>query len=169
MITREDLVEQSATDFIRQGLVTLGYPPEKVNVREMFPTLDERATEMEVTQLAVGFNFDDGGEYIELGSDLTKRVYTIEYWTFGLTPEYGKNVAHVIRAIIERNGRLIPLKDIRQDGDPVIDQLIVQERRGIVVQRQIPQGESRPWDQNVWTTIVKVEDIYYPSDADEGT
>lgn len=161
MITREQMVEQSTTDFVKAQLVANGYPDSKVHIREAFPTLDERSQPMDRTQLAIGFNFDDGGRKIELGSQLTRRVYTIEFWIFGVTPEYGRNVAGVIRAVIEDNNMLVPLKDISQAGQPVIDQLIVLDDRGIVVQRQISQV-PRPWDHHVWTTTLKVEDTYLP-------
>lgn len=154
-------MEQSASDFVKSELAANGYPDSKVHVREMFPTLNERATPLEVTQLAVGFHFDDGGVPAEMGSSLTRRVYTIEFWTFGTTPTYGRNVANVIKTFIERNGWLIPLKDIGQVGAPVIDQLVVLDDRGIKVQKQIA-NDPRPWDLNVYTTTVRVEDVYFP-------
>lgn len=163
MITREEVVEQSVTDFVRGELVAIGYPDSDVKIRETFPTATERASEMEVTTVAVGFNFDDGGRPVEMGSDLTLRIYNIEFWTFGLTPEFGRNVANVIKHVVESNGLLIPLRDIRvKDDPPVIDQLIVMEDRGVRVQRQIPR-DPRPWDANVYTTTLRVEDYYYPS------
>lgn len=161
MLTREDQVEQSVTDFVRAGFVALGYGDDKVAVRDSFPGADERSRELLLTTVAVGFNFDDGGTHVELGSDLTLRIYTIEFWTFGISPTYGRNVANVIRAIIEQGGYLIPLKAIEQAGAPVIDQLIIQDERGISVTRQLAR-DPRPWDRFVFTTTVKVEDTYMP-------
>lgn len=164
MITREDQVEQSVTDYVRAGLVANGYDADKVEVRDSFPSPDERGKELTKTTVAVGFNFDDGGRHIELGSDLTVRVYTIEFWTFGIDQGYGRNVANVIRAILEIGNYLIPLKDIGVEGQPVIDQLVIQDERGISVTRQLAR-DPRPWDRYVWTTILKVEDTYFPTQA----
>lgn len=162
MITREDQIEQSVQNFVKAALTTNGYDSTVVTVRDAFPTDDERATEMTKTQVALGFNFDDGGKSMELGSDLTLRVYTIEFWVFGLTSRLGRNVANVIKAVLEDSGYLIPLQDVGVSGHPVIDQLVISENRGITVARQINHN-PRPWDLNVWTTIVKVEDTYFPS------
>jgi hypothetical protein len=162
MITREDQIEQSVQNFVKAGLIAAGYGTDLVKVRDAFPTLEERATPMDVTNVAVGFNFDDGGRSIELGSDLKLRVYTVEFWTFGMTPQLGRNVANVIKTILEDNGYLVPLQDVGTAGHPVIDQLVIPDDRGITVARQI-NNDPRPWDMNVWTTIVKLEDTYYPS------
>ncbi len=161
MITREDAVTQSAQDFVQDGLVALGYTGDKVYMRDAFPTPHERASELAVTTVATGFSFDDGGKLAELGSDLLLRVYTIQFWIFGTTPEYGSNVGHVIRRLFEQD-YLLPLKDIRDPAKPVIDKLTVLQPRGITVTRQIA-NDPRPWDMNVWTTTVKLEDYYSPS------
>lgn len=152
---------QSSQNFVRGRLTTLGYGVNKVFMRDAFPTADERAQELTVTTVATGYSFDDGGRSAELGSDLLIRVYSIEFWTFGVTPEFGQNVAHVIREIFEEDF-LMPLYDIREVGDPEIDKLQVVEPRGIIVTRQIA-NDPRPWDMNVWTTTVKVEDYYSPA------
>jgi hypothetical protein len=164
MVTREDQVEQSVQDYVKAGLIDNGYGTDKVKVRDAFPSADERASELTITTVAVGFNFDDGGRHIELGSDLTQRLYTIEFWTFGISPVYGRNVANVIRAVLEGGDYLIPLKAIEQAGQPVIDQLVIPDDRGISVTRQIAR-DPRSWDRFVWTTIRKVEDIYFPTQA----
>lgn len=162
MITREDQVEQSVSDYVRGVLGSIdGYGPENVELRESFPSYDERGKELTKTTIAVGFNFDDGGRHIELGSDLTLRVYTIEFWVFGLTVAWGRNLANVIRAALESGDYLIPLKAVEQEGQPVIDQLVIQDERGISVQRQLAR-DPRPWDKYVYTTTVKVEDTYMP-------
>lgn len=162
MITREDQVEQSCQDHIRDGLLALGYTADLVTIRDNFPSADERTKPLDKTTIAAGFNFDDGGRHIELGSDLTLRVYTVEFWTFGLTGNQGRNIAHVIRAILEQGNYLIPLKAVEQNARPVIDQLVIQDERGIAVTRQLA-SDPRAWDRFVWTTTVKVEDTYYPS------
>lgn len=160
MVTREDKIEQSVTDFARAGLESRDYSS-FVDVREAFPTPDERASELTKTQVALGFNFDDGGKLIELGSDLTERTYTIEIWVFGTTRGRARNVAHVVKAIIEEEGG-VPLKDIAVEGAPVIDKLMLPESRAITVTRQIA-NDPRPWDMFVYTTTVRLTDYYYPS------
>jgi hypothetical protein len=160
MVTREDMVEQSVTDLVRAGIEASDLSS-KVHLRNAFPTEQERAQPLEITQLAVGFNFDDGGKLMELGSDLTERVYTITFWTFGTTATMGRTTANFVRQIVEQAG-LIPLKDIRIIGQPVIDQLTLPERQAATVTRQIA-GNPRPWDLFVWTTVLKVIDQYYPS------
>lgn len=163
MITREDQVEQSVQDYVKAGLVTNGYDTSAVKVRDAFPTADERSRELTVTTVAVGFNFDDGGRHVELGSELLQRVYTIEFWVFGLSPAWGRNVANVVRAILEST-YTVPLKAIELSGQPVIDTLLVSDDRGVTVTRQLAR-EPRVWDRFVWTTMVKVEDMYFPSQS----
>lgn len=161
MVTREQCVVQSSQDFIADGLVARGYGDDLVHVRDAFPSVTERATELTQTNVALGFTFDDGGTRIELGSDLTLRTYTVEFWVFGLTPEEGENVSSVIRIIAESEG-MIPLKDISDPTKPVVDQLLLAGNRPVVVSRQIAHDPAN-WDRFVWTTTVKLEDIYTPS------
>lgn len=160
-ITREDQIEQSVFDHLKARLVEEGYNDGLVRLREAFPSLNERSSELKVTTVAIGFNFDDGGRLAECGSDLMYRVYTIEFWVFGMTPTLGRNVAHVIRAIFEGDS-IVPVKDIGVNGQPVIDQLSLLDERGVQVQRQVAI-EPRPWDQNVWTTTARFEDYYSPA------
>lgn len=159
MVTREDKIEQSIQDYIRDELTTLGYDATLVRVKEAFPTLDERAEPLEITTVAISILFDDGGTFVEVGSDLTLRVYNVDAWTFGTDETIGGNVANVIKHILESNYGLIPLKDISQDPAPVIDQLIVEQASVTRQQADDPQ----PWDEFVWSTVAKVEDTYYPS------
>lgn len=161
MITREQQVEESIQSFVRDQLVANGYGPDKVKYRDAFPTLEERATELKLTQVSTGFTFDNGGRPVELGSDLKMRIHTIEFFVFGVTMNEARNVASVIRAILE-DARIIPLRDIGAAGRPVIDQLVILDDQGVAVTRQVA-SDPRPWDHYVFTTTVKVEDTYYPS------
>jgi hypothetical protein len=165
VVTREDMIEQSITDHIRAGLVAKGYGPTLVKLRESFPDYNERATELTVTTVAIGFNFDDGGRNAELGSDLIRRIYTIELWVFGVRADLGRNVAHVIRAIAEEDGGRIPLKDVSVAGQPVIDVLVLLDESGVKVERQIA-ADPQPWDSHVWTVSLRLEDYYSPSLTD---
>jgi hypothetical protein len=153
------MIEESIQSYVKATLLAWDYDETVVQVRESFPSVDERSQELAVTQLAIGFNFDNGGRPMELGSDLTMFVHTIELWVFGTDPDTGRNVANTVRRILYSEERLVPLLDISQAGDPVIDQLIVETA---AVQRQISR-DPRPWDRFVWTCTAKVEDTYYPS------
>jgi hypothetical protein len=165
VVTREQQVEQSIQNFIRTQLTAHGYDP-IVTLRDTFPSPDERAQPMTKNIVAVGFNFDDGGKIIEMGSDLTQRVYTIEFWVFGTSMSVANNVATVVRTFIEDAGYLIPLLDIA-DGNAAIDVLIVRDGsygggQGPRVQRQV-SNDPRPGDRFVFSVAIRVEDTYYPS------
>jgi hypothetical protein len=109
--------------------------------------------------VAIGFNFDDGGELIEMGSDLIQRTYTIEVWAVGTEPVAGRNLANTIRDIAEAEN--IPLRDYRQPGTPIIDYLQVDP---VQVHRQ-PVQDPKPWQENLWIVHVPVVDCYYASES----
>jgi hypothetical protein len=161
-VPRETDIEQSITDHLRYWLDELNYGPDLLTIREAFPTPEERSTPLKKTTLAFGFNFDDGGRLVELGSDLTHRVYTIEFWIFGITNGQGRNVANIIKEIFEAHW-IVDLKDVNAPGAPVYDKIVMLDERGVQVQRQIAT-DPRMWDQNVYTTTVKFEDFYSPTD-----
>lgn len=163
MIPREQQIEQSVQDFLRTQLESEGYIPDVLDLRDSFPSFEERGGELVKSQIATGFVMDPGGRLMELGSDLTQKSHTIEFWTFGTDHDTAQNIAFVIRALIEdAPNALIPLKDVGQEGQPVIDQLQVDDERRPVVQRQV-NTDPRPWDLFVWSTTVRVIDTYYPS------
>lgn len=161
MIPRETNIQQSVQDHVKDHLTALNYIPRVVDVRDAFPSPDERAAPLKKTVVAVGFNFDDGGRMVELGSDLTRRVYTTEFWVFGTTQEIGRNVANVIKEIFEAH-YIVQLKDYGVVGEPIFDQLVMLDERGIQVQRQVATNPQQ-WDINVYTATVKFEDFYSPS------
>lgn len=155
-ITREDLVEQSVTDWLRHQMFTVrGYPSARV---ELVGAFDESKFDgpLDKNYLAIGFNFDDGGVLAELGSDLLRRTYTIEVWVIGLSATEGRNLANAVRDSMEQEGT-VPLKDITQPSTPIIDYLIVDPVR---VQRQ-PVPEPTPWQEFLWIVTVPVEDEYH--------
>ncbi len=158
MLTREDLVMQSIQDFVKSGLQATGYGA--AQVREEWPTDQERGTPLTATQVAAGYNFDDGGTRAELGSELIRRVYTVELWVFGATLTWGRNTANVIRALLEDEG-MVSLKDYAVTGAPEIDKLVLLDQRGVTVQRNI-SPDPKPWDRFVFTTTARFEDFYLP-------
>lgn len=160
-VPRETLIEQSVTDHLRTFLRNLGYDETVVAIREAFPTVEERSSPLMVSTLAVGFSFDDGGRLAELGSDLVMRVYTTEFWTFGVSPTLAENIANIVKQIFEQN-YVVPLLDYTKPARPQFDALVMLEERGVQVQRQIAT-DPLPWDLNVYTTTVKFEDFYSAS------
>jgi hypothetical protein len=106
--------------------------------------------------IALGFDFDAGSQLAELGSDLLTRTYTIEFFVFGLTRTWAKNLANHIKFAIERD-TTIPLMDISQTPPVEIDRLCVQTVR--TARQPIPDPE--PWQEFVWTTHAEVEDFYH--------
>lgn len=156
MITREDCIEQSVTNYLRTSiLVDRAYPDTQVEFRESFP-YELKPDEFDKNIVTVGFNFDDQGTQAEMGSSLKRRLYTIEFWVFGKTNTYGRNLANAVKFSLERDG-IIPLFDIASTPPVQIDALIVE---GVNVDRQIVP-EPEPWQQFVWTSTLRVTDEYY--------
>lgn len=157
MISREDLVEQSVTEWVRNAIfVDRGYSHDDVELRESFPYELTAGSSLPKNLIAAGFDFDDGGEQAELGSDLKVRTYTIEFFVFGQTRTWAKNLANHIKFALERDGT-IPLLDIAQIPPVEIDRLVIDSPR--TARQPIPDPE--PWQQFVWTTNVQVEDTYH--------
>lgn len=157
-ITREDMVEQSVTDYIRAELFTeRDYPTDRIEVIESFrPGQFEALTELDKSYVALGFNYDTGGEPAEMGSTLRRRRYSVEVWVIAVSPEAGRNLAYAIRDALEHDG-IVPLLDLTVDGRPPFDALIVDPVR---VERQ-PVPDPKPWQENVWLVTVPLIDEFY--------
>lgn len=153
-MTREDLVSQSVMDHAVAGIAARGYPPTQVAFLESFPY--SVAGPLEKNLVAAGFDFDDGGEQAELGSGLKRRLYTIEFFVFGMTNTYARNLANALKFVLEGDGR-VALKDVEQTGAPVIDYLLVDT---VHTQRQIVP-DPEPFQEFVYLTTVRVFDEYY--------
>ena len=162
-ILREENVEYSMLQAIREGLPDYGFviaPAGGANIvlREAFPTPEERSEPLTMTTVAFGFNIDDGGREMELGSNLTEYRHTLEVWTFATEPRLGRRVAHSIKHIVRKEDDNVPLLDFNQEENPVIDALLVLKAQ---VTHQA-NASPRPWDQFVWTTSIQVQDSFYP-------
>lgn len=156
-VTREELVEQSVTDYLRDQMFNVRqYPASRVQLLDAFTENVFGAGPLNTNYLAIGFNFDDGGVQAELGSDLLRRTYTIEVWVIGQSAVEGRNLANAVRDSVESDG-IIPLKDITDPAAPVIDALIVDPVRA---QRQ-PVPEPKPWQEFLWIVTVPVLDEYH--------
>lgn len=155
MISREDMIVQSVTDYVRHAIFDVrGYPASQVEMLESFP-FDFKDREFDRNFVTLGFNFDDMGEQAELGSHLLRRVYTIEFFIFGLSATYGSNLANIVKFSLQ-NDQSIPLKDISDLAAPVIDQL---EVMGVSAQRQII-ANPEPWQEFIWTVHLHLQDVY---------
>lgn len=155
-ITREDLVEQSVQDYVREALFTRkGYPADRVELLDAFP-YDKFDGGLDKNYVALGFNFDDQGQQAELGSDLKERNYSLEFFVFGVTAVWGRNLANAVKFASEYDG-IIPLYDYGDLAKPQIDALIVDGARA---ERQ-PINDPKPWERHVWVTTVVVQDIYH--------
>lgn len=162
-ILREELVEYSALQYLREGLPGYGVVLAPAGgatavLREAFPTPEERQAELTETTIALSFNIDDGGRLMELGSNLTRYVHTLEVWVFATEPRFGKHLAHAIKHVYRTGNASIPLHDYNANENPVIDQILVDKAQ---VQHMV-NNSTRPWDRYVWKTSVKVQDDTFP-------
>jgi hypothetical protein len=155
-VTREELVEQSVTDYLREQIFTVrGYPPGRVALLDAFAE-SAFPGPLDKNYLAIGFNFDDGGHQAELGSDLLRRQYMIEVWVIGTSAQEGRNLANAVRDSIESEG-IVPLKDVTQADKPIIDWLIVDPVR--TARQPVPQ--PKPWQEFLWIVHIPVIDEYH--------
>lgn len=158
MVTREDLVDQSVTKFVRAALTDRGYG----NITEIVESFNYEGREhLEKCIVALGYNLDSDGEAAELGSDLMTRTYGFEFYVFGRTRTEAKNVANTIKFALQGEGAdsLVPLLNVEQAGAPEIDKLVV---TGSSADRSI-FADPEPWQHFVWLTTASIEDTYSAS------
>lgn len=166
-VTREDYVEQSVQTYLRRRLFNSvgdggkGYPEAMIEFIDSFSD-DMFGTDEHVSKnyIAGGYDFDDNGKAGELGSDLITRLYTMEFFTVGISSVWARTIAQGIKFSLETDG-IIPLLDI-EDTDaapdwPQIDSLVLV---GVSANRTIVQDPA-PWQRHLWVTTVRVEDTYY--------
>lgn len=160
-ITREDIVEQSVTDWIREQLFDVrDYPTSQIEIIDRFPS-EGLPQPIDKNYIALGFGFDQGGESGEMGSDLRFRTYVFEFFVFGRSHTWAKNLANTIKFSADVDNGRIPLLDITDTEKPVIDYLIVE---GTNVEHQAI-ANPEPWQEHVFLTTVRVEDQYFASEA----
>lgn len=164
MIAREDSITQSLQDHLRFNLYTVfGYPESKVVLMDGFDyaLFDEKYGDagLDKTYIASAYQFDDGGRDLELGSTLKEYLHTIDFIVLGHTPTWGRNVAHVVKAIFNTDEGSIPLLnyEVNTNPRPVVDALPVEE---VSAQREFSLP-TKPWNQNAWTTRVRLTDTVY--------
>jgi hypothetical protein len=125
-VTREQMVMQSVVTYVRAALFdTRGYPEDQIDLLDAFPHEQIQAGQpIEKTAIAVGFNFDDHGTPLELGSSLKRRIYTIELFVFGVTPVWSENLANAVKFAVDVD-ETIPLLDVSDPDAPPIDTIDV--------------------------------------------
>jgi hypothetical protein len=157
-ITREQMIMQSVTTYVRAALFDdRGYPEDQIDLLDAFPHEEIKSGgEPEKNAIAVGFNFDDQGTPLELGSSLKRRIYTIEQFVFGTSPVWAENLAHAVKFAVDRD-ESIPLLDISDPALPEIDTLEVLSASA----EHQPVPRPRPWERHVWVTTIKVADDYF--------
>lgn len=154
MITREQLVSESVQRYAEAALTTHGYIPGDVTMLESFPY--SYSGELTTNLVATGFDFDNEGEQAELGSDLKVRLYTVQFFVFGKTQTWAKNIANAIKFALDVEPT-IPLLNIGVAGQPEIDRLVLV---GVSAERQL-FTDPEPFQQHVWSTTARVEDTYF--------
>jgi hypothetical protein len=156
-ITRQTLIAASVDAHLRSELFNrLEYPESQVEVLESFPH-DVFDGPLDHSYIAYGFDVDDGGAAGEMGSDLVVRVHDAEIFVFAHSPAFGRNLGPTIRDTFDV--RTIPLLDVREQGRPEIDRLVVESASA---DRQ-PIPDPKPWEENVWLVTVRLSDEYYAS------
>jgi hypothetical protein len=158
-VTREQKVEQSVQDFATDVLRSKGWSPDRLEVLDEFP-YEQFEGSLTKSYVAFGFNFDDEGAAAEMGSDLKKRVYTLEFFVFGRSSLEAKSIANQIKFALDAD-QIVPLKDIGAIGAPVIDSLVVV---GCKAEKMVVPDPA-PYQESVWLTTCRVEDVYYSSQA----
>lgn len=154
-LTRNDFVEQSVQTLVKRE-VNAAYPG-KVEFVERFD--HERMEGLATNFVASGFDGEQDGVPAEMGSDLVTRPYFIEFFVVGQTRTWGRNLAHFIKQVLERDG-IIPLLDLETPGfPPTADAL---EVIGATVEHEIVP-EPEPWQHFIFTVRLQVEDTYYLS------
>lgn len=165
MISREDLIAQSIQDYVKDELygATFNYSTDRVEVIDGYDEylFSERygTSVLTKTLAAMAIQFDNGGRQMELGGSLRQFLHTVDFLVFGHTANFGRNIAHIIRAILANDSETIPLLDynVATSPRPEIDRLIVES---VAVERQ-QIYDPRPWQQNAWRTRLRVTDEVY--------
>jgi hypothetical protein len=157
MVSREQKVSQSVQEHVKHELFDVaGYTTDQIEMMDGWDGND-LPTPLEKNIVALGYSFDNGGGPGECGSDLIRRLYTIEYLIFGLNMTWGRNLASVIQQSIEGEHGLIPLLDVGEPGEPQIDVLVLE---AVSAERQ-PTRENPPsWARFVYTVHARIWDEY---------
>lgn len=159
MVSREQKVNQSVQDYLKAQLESAGYnDPDHF---KMLDAWDGSALETPLTTnyIAAAYSFDDGGKAAEVGSNLIRRLYTVEFFVFAKNATWGRNLASLMQTAIEDNGGgNIPLLDIGEPGQPEIDVLTLEN---VSAQREPVALNPPAWQKFVWTVRARLWDEYF--------
>lgn len=155
-VQREDKVEQSVQEYLKLVLFDQqGYPRSQVTMMDAF-TGTEFEGKIDKNYLAMGFNFDDGGQEGEVGSTLVRKLITIEFFIIAQNATWGRNLKNALVSSFEHD-RVVPLLDIGVSDPPIqIDALPVISVTG----GREPIPDPAPWQKFIWTVQLKLEDEY---------
>ena len=93
MIDRESVIERSIDVYLRRQLFAArGYPQDKVEILDAYPTNDRMSAPLDKNYIAIGWSTDDGGRQAELGTSFKRRIYTFDFYVFGTNRVWGKNL-----------------------------------------------------------------------------
>lgn len=155
MIDRESIIEKSVDIYLRHQLFDVRkYPPDRVQILDAYPDNERMARPIDRNYIAIGWSADDGGRQAELGSSLKRRVYTFDFFVFGISRVWGKNLASVIRFSLESDQVIDLLAP--EDGTTIIGHVDVD----YVSAQQAVTRTPRPWEENCWITRLRVEDYF---------
>lgn len=160
-VTREQMVAWSVFDYIKAALHARGFPDDQIEYLQSFQSnLFGREEGIDKVYVAAGFHADDGGKSIEMGSNLRRKCYSMEYWILGPTTVQAQSIKNAIQEAVEAV-EVIPLLDYAQQPDPpVIDQLWMDEEPAKSERVAVP--DPAPWQENLYLVTVRVMDDYYP-------
>lgn len=158
MIQREDQVEQSVQSYLKERLLgEQSYPAGQITFLEAFDAEAFADGVPSTNYIATGFNFDDGGNEGEIGSTLTTKLVTIEFFIIAKDATFGKNLKNAVVRSFEEEKR-VPLRAFGTvENPPIFDYLPVISVTG---QRE-PIPDPAPWQRFVWTVLLRLEDEYY--------
>jgi hypothetical protein len=155
MIQRSQKVEQSIQEYVR-GLIfgAQKYPETQVEILDAWDGEKFSGT-LDKNYIAMGFNFDDGGKEGEVGSNLVRKLVTVEFFVVATNATWGRNLSSALTTALESD-RVVPLLDIGEPGQPQIDALPVITCSS----EHQPIANPQPWQRFIWTVHLRLEDEY---------
>lgn len=157
-VGRQKLIEQSLQDFVEDALAAQDFPMPQIEMLDLFEQRDFGDSPIDKEYVALGYNFDEGGAPAELGTNLRRYRHIIEIFVIATAAARGQSLAYAIRDTLEGAER-VPLKDVTQAAQPVIDVLLIDP---VSAERQaIPDPE--PWEEFVWLLRAPIIDEFDPS------
>lgn len=166
-IGRNLLIKKNAVHYLRDRLFNVrGFTTEEIEIDEAFDYKRwgaagaPGAVELTKNVLSLGFTFDDGGTQAEMGSTLTLRIVTLEVFIFAISDDWGETLGGAIQQQI-RADQVIPLLDLGSSDDPAVIDYLQLPDRGSVRMERVPVRDPRPWEENLFRVVAKVEDLSY--------